>query len=74
MFRRTREDRRTMGMEEGMEKGGLATGYALQIEKLATMGLAPAVNGPVMNTIFSIIATVWSKKNKTRKKQIIFCD
>lgn len=50
---------RTVAIEVGMQNGGLASGIASQMGKIATIGLAPAVNGPVMNTTFSLIATWW---------------
>jgi BASS family bile acid:Na+ symporter len=53
-------DCRTVGIEVGMQNGGLASGIAANMGKIATVGLAPAVNGPIMNTTFSLIATWWS--------------
>jgi BASS family bile acid:Na+ symporter len=50
---------RTIAIEVGMQNGGLASGIAVQMGKIATIGLAPAVNGPIMNTTFSLIATWW---------------
>ena len=52
---------RTIAIEVGMQNGGLASGIAVQMGKIATVGLAPAVNGPVMNTTFSLIATWWGQ-------------
>ena len=46
----------------GCMPSGLASGIAVQMGKIATVGLAPAVNGPVMNTTFSLIATWWGSK------------
>jgi BASS family bile acid:Na+ symporter len=42
-----------------MQNGGLASGIALQMGKVATVGLAPAVFGPMMNVTGSSIATWW---------------
>jgi len=53
---------RTVGIEVGMQNGGLASGIAVQMGKIATVGLAAAVNGPIMNTFFSLIATWWGSK------------
>lgn len=53
---------RTIAIEVGMQNGGLASGIAVQMGKIATVGLAPAVNGPIMNTTFSLIATWWGSK------------
>jgi BASS family bile acid:Na+ symporter len=53
---------RTIAIEVGMQNGGLASGIAVTMGKIATVGLAPAVNGPIMNTTFSLIATWWGSK------------
>ena len=55
-------DARTIAIEVGMQNGGLATGIAVSMGKIATLGLAAAVAGPLMNIVFSIISTFWSKK------------
>jgi bile acid:Na+ symporter, BASS family len=39
-----------------------AWGIAAQMGKIATIDLAPAVNGSIMNTSFSLIATWWGSK------------
>ncbi|NMC41756.1 MAG: bile acid:sodium symporter family protein [Bacteroidales bacterium] len=52
-------DRRTIAFEVGMQNGGLASGLALQMGKLATVGLAPAIFGPLMNITGSILANWW---------------
>ena len=43
------KDRRTIALEVGMQNAGLASGIALTMGRLATVGLAPAVFGPMMN-------------------------
>lgn len=53
---------RTVGIEVGMQNGGLASGIAAKMGKIATVGLAPAVNGPIMNTVFSLIAAWWGSR------------
>jgi len=58
----SKNDCRTVGIEVGMQNGGLASGIAAAMGKIATVGLAPAVNGPVMNTTFSLIATWWGSR------------
>ncbi len=50
---------RTIALEVGMQNGGLASGIALQMGKVATIGLAPAVFGPLMNITGSSLATWW---------------
>jgi BASS family bile acid:Na+ symporter len=56
---------RTIGLEVGMQNAGLASGIALQIGKVATVGLAPAVFGPMMNITGSSLANWWRNKNTT---------
>src|SRR5665647_1059958 len=46
----------------GMQNGGLASGLALQMGKLATVGLAPAIFGPLMNITGSVLANFWLSK------------
>jgi bile acid:Na+ symporter, BASS family len=59
VFRMPERDRRTIAFEVGMQNGGLASGLALQMGKIATVGLAPAVFGPMMNITGSILANFW---------------
>jgi len=53
------KDRRTIAFEVGMQNGGLASGLALQMGKVATVGLAPAIFGPLMNVTGSVLANYW---------------
>ncbi|WP_394751072.1 bile acid:sodium symporter family protein [Spongiimicrobium salis] len=53
---------RTIAFEVGMQNGGLASGIALEMGRVATMGLAPAVFGPMMNITGSSLATWWRGK------------
>ena len=62
LFGLSKLNSRTIAIEVGMQNGGLASGIAVQMGKIATIGLAPAVNGPVMNTTFSLIATWWGSR------------
>jgi BASS family bile acid:Na+ symporter len=55
-------DRRTIAFEVGMQNGGLASGLALQMGKVATVGLAPAIFGPLMNITGSVLANWWRGK------------
>jgi bile acid:Na+ symporter, BASS family len=55
-------DRRTIAFEVGMQNGGLASGLALQMGKVATVGLAPAIFGPLMNVTGSVLANYWRGK------------
>jgi len=53
---------RTIALEVGMQNGGLASGIAVSMNKIATVGLAPAVFGPLMNITGSSLATWWRGK------------
>lgn len=53
---------RTISIEVGMQNGGLASGIALQMGKVATIGLAPAIFGPWMNISGSALANWWRRK------------
>jgi BASS family bile acid:Na+ symporter len=62
LLRLSEADSRTIALEVGMQNGGLASGIAASMGKIATLGLAAAVNGPLMNTVFSMIASWWGRK------------
>ncbi len=59
---------RTIALEVGMQNGGLASGIALEMGKVATIGLAPAVFGPMMNITGSSLATWWRERPGKRGK------
>jgi len=62
LFRMDEQSCRTIALEVGMQNGGLASGIALEMGKVATIGLAPAVFGPWMNISGSSLATYWRDK------------
>jgi BASS family bile acid:Na+ symporter len=62
LFRMSERDCRTLAIEVGMQNGGLASGLAKEMGKIATVGLAAAVFGPMMNITGSILASYWAKK------------
>jgi BASS family bile acid:Na+ symporter len=62
LFGMSEKDRRTIALEVGMQNGGLASGLALQMGKIATVGLAPAIFGPLMNITGSALASWWRSK------------
>ncbi|HMH33311.1 MAG TPA: bile acid:sodium symporter family protein [Puia sp.] len=62
LFKLKEKDCRTISLEVGMQNAGLASGLALTLEKLATVGLAPAVFGPMMNITGSSLATWWHRR------------
>jgi BASS family bile acid:Na+ symporter len=62
LFKMPERDCRTIAIEVGMQNGGLASALANQMGKAATLGLAPAVFGPLMNVTGSMLASYWHKK------------
>ncbi|MFT4566106.1 MAG: BASS family bile acid:Na+ symporter [Saprospiraceae bacterium] len=62
IFKMPEQDCRTIALEVGMQNGGLASGIALEMGKVATVGLAPAIFGPWMNISGSSLATWWRDK------------
>jgi BASS family bile acid:Na+ symporter len=64
-------DRRTIAFEVGMQNGGLASGLALQMGKIATVGLAPAIFGPLMNVTGSALASWWRARPPEDEKSAI---
>lgn len=62
LLRMNERDSRTVAIEVGMQNGGLASGIAKEMGKIATVGLAPAVFGPLMNITGSILASYWHRK------------
>ena len=62
LFRMPERDCRTVAIEVGMQNGGLASGIALAMGKMATVGLAPAVFSPLMNITGSLLASWWHNK------------
>ncbi len=64
-------DCRTIALEVGMQNAGLASGLALTMGKMATVGLAPAIFGPMMNITGSSVsgcATNWKQKEDEAEK------
>ena len=55
------QDCRTVSFEVGMQNGGLASGIAVEMGKVATVGLAPAIFGPWMNVTGSALANYWRR-------------
>jgi bile acid:Na+ symporter, BASS family len=54
---------RTISLEVGMQNGGLASGIALQMGKIATVGLASAIAVPWMTISGSLLANWWRSKS-----------
>jgi len=71
LFKMSERDCRTIAIEVGMQNGGLASGLAKGMGKIATVGLAPAVFGPLMNITGSILASYWHRKPPAEKQEKI---
>jgi BASS family bile acid:Na+ symporter len=72
------KDCRTIALEVGMQNAGLASGLALTMGKIATVGLAPAIFGPMMNITGSFLSSWWHNRlppeeieEKTEKKEAL---
>jgi BASS family bile acid:Na+ symporter len=65
------KDCRTISLEVGMQNSGLASGLAILMGGVATIGLAPAIFGPVMNVSGSSLATWWHGRVPEEEKEII---
>lgn len=53
---------RTVAIEVGLQNGGMASGLAGAMGKLATVGLGPAVFSPWMNISGSLLANYWRRR------------
>jgi BASS family bile acid:Na+ symporter len=58
------KDARAIALEVGMQNGGLASALANEMGKLATVGLASAIFGPMMNISGSLLASWWGSKKQ----------
>jgi len=69
LFKMPERDCRTVALEVGMQNAGLASGLAKEMGKLATVGLAPAIFGPLMNITGSTLASWWHGRLPEEKEQ-----
>ena len=67
LFKMNESDARTVAIEVGLQNAGLASGIAKGLGKIATVGLAAGVFGPVMNITGSMLASYWHKKEPIDK-------
>lgn len=58
-FRMDRLTCRTISLEVGLQNSGMASGIAAELNRVATLGLAPIVFGPVMNVTAATLANWW---------------
>ncbi len=71
LFKMTERDCRTIAIEVGMQNGGLASGLAKAMGKMATVGLAPAIFGPLMNVTGSMLASYWHRRPPIEKDETV---
>jgi len=69
LFKMPERDCRTIAIEVGMQNAGLASGIAKEMGKIATVGLAAAVFGPLMNITGSTLASWWHNRQPETDKQ-----
>lgn len=62
---------RTISLEVGMQNGGLASGIALQMGKIATVGLASVIAVPWMTISGSMLSNWWRKKDNEKEELLI---
>ncbi|UEG51539.1 bile acid:sodium symporter family protein [Mucilaginibacter daejeonensis] len=68
IFGLDKDSARTVAFEVGLQNGGMASGLAGTMGKLATVGLAAAVFSPWMNISGSILANYWRKRPSGQPK------
>ncbi|EON79055.1 putative transporter [Lunatimonas lonarensis] len=59
-FKLEKQDCRTIAITTGMQNAGLVSGIAKTMGKIATVGLASAVCGPLMGFTSSLLASYWN--------------
>jgi bile acid:Na+ symporter, BASS family len=62
LLRFNERDSRTIALEVGMQNAGLASALASKISTNASVALAPAVFGPLMNITGSLLASWWHNR------------
>lgn len=61
-FGLNKQNAKTIALEVGLQNAGLASALANEMGKLATVGLASGIFGPMMNLSGSILASWWGNK------------
>lgn len=69
MFGMDRKSCRTVAFEVGMQNAGMASGIAVEMGKIATVGVASVVFGSWMNVSGSALANWWRRKAIIETKQ-----
>ncbi len=66
LFRLNENDCRTVAIEVGLQNAGLASGLAVAMGKMTTVGISPALFGPIMNITDSFLEAWWGKRGSER--------
>ncbi|MCB0689295.1 MAG: bile acid:sodium symporter family protein [Saprospiraceae bacterium] len=65
LFGLDERDYRAIAISTGMQNAGLVSGIAKIMGKIATVGLASGVCGPIMGFTSSVLASYWSNKRSS---------
>ena len=71
LFRLSEVDCRTISITTGTQNAGLVSGIAKVMGKIATVGLATAVCGPIMGFSSSILASYWNSHRPPEEPESI---
>jgi BASS family bile acid:Na+ symporter len=74
LFKLSEFDCRTISITTGTQNAGLVSGIAKVMGKIATVGLATAVCGPIMGFSSSILASYWNSNPPKEKPETVFAD
>lgn len=66
LFLLNEQDCRTISIATGMQNAGLVSGISKTMGKIATIGLASAVCGPLMGFTSSVLASYWNSKESKK--------
>lgn len=61
-------DSRTIAIATGMQNAGLVSGIAKVMGKIATVGLASAICGPIMGLTASVLSSYWSGRQSKEER------
>lgn len=67
LFGLQERDCRTIAIATGMQNAGMVSGIAKVMGKIATVGLASAICGPLMGFTASVLASYWSNDKGEKK-------
>lgn len=71
LFRLDEQDCRTISITTGMQNAGLVSGIAKEMGKIATVGLASAVCGPLMGFTSSVLASYWNSREPDVPEEMV---